>query len=360
LQLLRPLADQGDTKAQFNLGVMYANGLGVPQDYAEAVKWFRKAADQGDAKAQPNLGFMYDNGRGVPQDYTEAAKWWGLAADQGEAKAQNDLGSMYAKGQGVPQSSAEAVKWYRLAADQGYAGAQFNLGFEYYKGQGVRQDYAEAAKWWRLAADQGYADAQFNLGALYANGEGVPHDVVRAHMWFNLAGAQGNANALKYRDLIARKMTPTQISEAQRLARRWKPTNDGPPWQHVPGPEREMGVPRGINPEIDKYWLDNMKSAASASARQNRGVVQLTRKCEPESKRCYAVISFKTGMTIGDKEFKDMQAYIQEVYDLDGKVVERDICTINETFDERICDNVDTMVWTTEKKNSEGNWVKIE
>ena len=56
MRLLRPLADQGDATAQYDLGLMYAKGQGVPQDYAEAVKWFRKAADQGDASAQYNLG----------------------------------------------------------------------------------------------------------------------------------------------------------------------------------------------------------------------------------------------------------------------------------------------------------------
>ena len=58
--------------AQISLGIMYANGQGVPQDYAEAVKWFRLAADQGDATAQFNLGIMYAKGQGVPQDYAEA------------------------------------------------------------------------------------------------------------------------------------------------------------------------------------------------------------------------------------------------------------------------------------------------
>ena len=61
-------AESGDAKAQHNLGVMYENGQGVPQDYAEALKWFRLAADQGDAKAQHNLGVMYYYGEGVPQD----------------------------------------------------------------------------------------------------------------------------------------------------------------------------------------------------------------------------------------------------------------------------------------------------
>ena len=83
-------AEQGDADAQSNLGVMYANGQGVPQDAAEAVRWYRLAADQGYALAQFNLGFMYDDSRGLPQDNAEAAQWYRLAADQGLAGAQHN------------------------------------------------------------------------------------------------------------------------------------------------------------------------------------------------------------------------------------------------------------------------------
>ncbi len=82
-----PLAEQGHAYAQNNLGLMYAQGEGVPQDYGEAVRWFRQAAEQGYADAQLNLGLMYDNGEGVPQDYVRAYAWLNLAAAQGHAQA---------------------------------------------------------------------------------------------------------------------------------------------------------------------------------------------------------------------------------------------------------------------------------
>ncbi len=193
----RRAAEQGDAYAQNNLGLMYANGKGVPQDYAEAVKWYRRAAKwyQGNATAQHNLGLMYANGKGVPQDYAEAVKWYRRAAEQGDAYAQNNLGAMYANGEGVPQDYAEAVKWYRLAAEQGDALAQNNLGAMYANGEGVPQDYAEAVKWYRRAAGQGYALAQNNLGAMYANGEVVPQDYAEAVKWYRLAAEQGHALA---------------------------------------------------------------------------------------------------------------------------------------------------------------------
>ena len=69
-------AEQGDAHAQIALGMIYALGLGVPQDEREAVRWFRRAAEQGHAIAQDALGDRYANGRGVPQDYEEAVRWY--------------------------------------------------------------------------------------------------------------------------------------------------------------------------------------------------------------------------------------------------------------------------------------------
>ena len=74
----------------------------VPQDYNEAIKWYRLAAEQGYSVAQSNLGFMYDNGFGTTQDYNEAVKWYRLAAEQGYSVAQFNLGVMYENGLGPP------------------------------------------------------------------------------------------------------------------------------------------------------------------------------------------------------------------------------------------------------------------
>jgi hypothetical protein len=94
---------------------MYAEGLGVPQDFQEAAKWYRLAAEQGFVDAQ-FLGRIYAEGRGVPQDFQEAAKWYCLAAEQGDAAAQFNLGRMYADGLGVPQNKIVAYALYNLAA----------------------------------------------------------------------------------------------------------------------------------------------------------------------------------------------------------------------------------------------------
>ena len=118
---------------------------------------------------------------------------------------------------------ATAFRLWRPLADQGFPSAQFNLGFMYNNGKGVPQNHAEAVKWYRLAADQGNAHAQVNLGGMYYTGQGVPQNHVQAHKWFNLAGADGDEDGRKNRDIVATKMTPAQIAEAQRLASEWKP-----------------------------------------------------------------------------------------------------------------------------------------
>ncbi len=109
--------------ADFNKGLTaFQSG-----DFATALKEWKPLAEEGNAVAQNNLGLMYDNGWGVPQDDKEAARLYRLAAEQGDVDAQYNLGGMYDKGKGVPQDYKEAERWWRLAAEQGFAIAQYNL-----------------------------------------------------------------------------------------------------------------------------------------------------------------------------------------------------------------------------------------
>src|SRR5262249_21354830 len=87
-ELYQKAADQGYASAQYNLGVVYKNGQGVPKDLGRAAELYQKAADQGDASAQNNLGVLYENGQGVPKDLGRAAELYQKAADQGDASAQ--------------------------------------------------------------------------------------------------------------------------------------------------------------------------------------------------------------------------------------------------------------------------------
>ena len=180
-------------------------------------------AEAGATEAQYSIGVKYDTGDGVPQDDAEAVRWYRLAAEQGHVSAQNNLGVMYGTGRGVPQDDAEAVRWYRLAAEQGDVSAQNNLGVMYDDGLGVPLDDAEAVRWYRLAAEQGDVSAQNNLGVMYSTGEGVPQDNIEAHMWLNLAASRSSGadreRSVGVRDRVAERMTPADLSEAQRRAR---------------------------------------------------------------------------------------------------------------------------------------------
>ena len=124
--LVRFCAERGVANAQVLLGVSYRNGEGVPEDDAEAVRWFRLAAEQRNAFAQFLLGVMYAGGEGVPEDNAEAVRWYRLAAEQGDASAQLNLGFMYGNGYGVPEDLAYAYMWYNLSAAQGNETAQSN------------------------------------------------------------------------------------------------------------------------------------------------------------------------------------------------------------------------------------------
>ncbi len=251
LQEIRPLAEQGIAAAQNLLGIMYANGQGVPQDYLQATAWFSKAAEQGYIIAQSNLGAMYGNGQGVPQDYEQAIAWYrkaaekkyaiaqfnlGLmyelghgvskdyaqsegwyrkAAEQGEAHSQARLGGMYINGLGVPQDYEQAINWFRKAAEQGNVVAQTSLGRMYEKGQGTPQDYAQALVLYRKAAEQGEVMAQYNLGVLYYKGEGVTQDYAQATVWFRKASEQGNENAINFLPALEKKLAEQQATVKQ-------------------------------------------------------------------------------------------------------------------------------------------------
>jgi clan AA aspartic protease (TIGR02281 family) len=193
-------------------------------DYKTALQLLQPLAEQGNPVAQLRLGFMYADGEGVVQNYTTSMKWYHLAAEQGNADAENALAFVYVEGHGVQKSMPEAARWFKKAAIHGNVNAQWWLGGLYFNGEGVGKDNDEGIKWTYIAANQGYDMAQISLGYRYAKGEGLPQDYVLGYMWLNLGVAQRhNGTAALMRDDLARRMTPDQIAKAQQLAREWKP-----------------------------------------------------------------------------------------------------------------------------------------
>jgi len=114
-----PLAEDGDHRAMYALGSMYAAGHGVPMDLKEALKWFRKAATYGRPDAQYKIGVMYDRGLGLKQDYRKALHWYGKSAKNGFGLAQYKIGQMYVAGHGVEQNFIKAYAWLKSAISQG-------------------------------------------------------------------------------------------------------------------------------------------------------------------------------------------------------------------------------------------------
>jgi TPR repeat protein len=159
-------AEKGDAEAQKTLGMAYAKGEGVQQDYRQAAKWYEQAAGQSNSVAQAALGELYEAGQGVPRDDVKAAEWYRRAAEQGYASAQYNLAALYAVGRGVPLNNTEALKWYLQAANQGDSLAQYNVGMRYFEGHGVKPDPVQAYKWLSLSAAQKLPDAARALSTL--------------------------------------------------------------------------------------------------------------------------------------------------------------------------------------------------
>ncbi|RLA45640.1 MAG: hypothetical protein DRR06_06825 [Gammaproteobacteria bacterium] len=179
-----------------------------------------KEADGGDPEAQLALADIYLDGKIVPQNYQQALEWYRQAAQQGNAHAMYNIGVFYDRGYSVDVDYEEASNWYRKAAALGFPAALYNIGIMYEYGQTVPKDYAKAHEYYLMAAEKGEPSAQFSLGLLYDKGLGVGKDYVTAYMWWEITG-DGHIYAKQNNESIATEMTPMQISEAKRLAGLW-------------------------------------------------------------------------------------------------------------------------------------------
>ena len=335
---LRQAAEQNHALAQASLGFFYYKGQGVAQDHVEAVKWFRKAAEQNLAPAQYTLGFCYYNGQGVAQDYVEAVKWYRKAAEQNNAVGQYTLGYCYDNGLGVAKDYEEAKKWYVKAAKQGDTNAQNNLAWliastnevpahddwtweeinqiahnptrleaikakaetgdaaaQYILGRLYDQynDHTDATKWYRRAAVQGNAHAQYSLSWWYTVGLGVPRNYIEAYKWCDLAAAHssddiaGKTVKVSDRDycriqlsILEQRMTPEQISEAQRLAAAFVPrTETAGSHSNSPSPvaaDSPVATGTGFFITADGYLISNyhvVKGAGKVRVLTSAGLI---------------------------------------------------------------------------------------
>jgi TPR repeat protein len=130
---------------------------------------------------------------------------------------------LYLEGKGVAQDDIEANKWFQRAAEQGDATSQFLLATAYVRGTGVAKDSAAAVHWFRLSAEGGVPAAQFNLGILYDRGQVVDIDPIQAYAWARIAASAGHPEANSLREILAAKLAPEQLAEAEAVAAAFKP-----------------------------------------------------------------------------------------------------------------------------------------
>jgi len=162
---VRQLAKKKNAIALHYLGVIHAQGRGVPQDDEKAFEYLQKAAKAGHAEAQAQLAYLYYMGRGVKQSDAKAVRWYRVAARQGVPYAKENLCVMYREGRYRSASPYEEIGCLRREAEQGSAESQYRLGEIYFKGSG---NYIEAFVWLTLAAEKGHRDARTKLQILTA------------------------------------------------------------------------------------------------------------------------------------------------------------------------------------------------
>jgi uncharacterized protein len=214
-------------------------------DCSTALSIYRSLAAQGVGKASYRLGYFSEIGYCAKKDWVEAAKWYGKAKDAGEQRAVASLSHIGRNWRYINSDRPLDPAIYALvekAAKSGSAVAQFSLGVMNYpigdlsydptkQTNGITGNLEEAVAWYRRAAGQGDVDSLVTLGTAYSDGIGVPQDYVEAHKLFNVAAARTDwadlrNRLIQLRDELAAKMTRSQLAEAQRLAREWKPTKE--------------------------------------------------------------------------------------------------------------------------------------
>lgn len=216
-------AKHGNAESLGRLGRLFYSGRGVQKDFAKAFDLFQSAALQGDVIAQYGLGLIYLNGDGVSTDEVKGRELIEKSAAQNLPDAQNLVGVWHEEGfLGYSKNIGKAVEWWHKAAAKGHSRAQLSLGQAYRSGNGVPQDTVRAVEWFTKSAAQGNTIAQFFLGLEYAKSKGVMADAVLAYAWLNLAAGNALEVAGEMRDRVARKMSPSDIAEAQQMSSRWK------------------------------------------------------------------------------------------------------------------------------------------
>lgn len=161
------LAQEYDAKAQFNVGLIYANGLGVQKDTQKAQTWFEKAAKQGNGVAQYNLAQMYHKeGKKDVHAYEKAKYWYEKSIEAGIKESYNNLGMLYLQGNGVEKNEQKAFLLFQKGAEHGDALAKVNVAILYAWGENITHDKLKAYENLKKALSEGKSEASEYLDKL--------------------------------------------------------------------------------------------------------------------------------------------------------------------------------------------------
>ena len=200
---------------RFDAGVA-ANERG---HFATALRAWLPMAEEGVAEAQNNVGNMYEKGLGVAQNYALAMQWYRRAADQDLAEAQLNIGLLYYYGYGVATNHREAVSWFRAAAESELPEAEYMLALAYEQGTGIGLDYREARRLFLKSARANYAPAQMMFAFMLQAGEGVDSDPFRAYVWGKIAELNGSEEALDVTSIATVLLEDEEVLEADAIVR---------------------------------------------------------------------------------------------------------------------------------------------
>ena len=263
MDALRLAAEAGDAEAMSDLGATYAVGSeGLPQDDAEAFRWFTRSADLGSSLAKLNLAGCYRDGRGcdvddaramdlyveaasnpadpaacdamerigeayrtgtcgVAVDHAEAARWFRRGADAGSVECAYRRGVCLATGEGVEMHVQNAAEAFRVAAASGHVGAALDYGHCLMRGIGVGVDKKRACRLYAAAADAGHAEAMFHLGMAHLQGRGATQQERLAAKWLLAAAEAGHPEAMLEYARMTAAGAPPGVPKNVRAATEW-------------------------------------------------------------------------------------------------------------------------------------------
>ena len=185
--------------------------------YATALRAWLPMAESGNAEAQNNVGYMYEEGLGVPQNYLLAMNWYRQAADAGLSEAQHNMGMLYHHGYGVAENLGEAFRWFKMAADQDLAESEYMLGLAYENGEGTELNYAEAKRLFLSAARKNYVPAQMMYAFMLQAGEGGDSEPFSAYIWGKIAENNGSESAIDITTMSTVQLDDEEIIEAEEI-----------------------------------------------------------------------------------------------------------------------------------------------